>query len=158
MDPSLLAIGGGVLALVVLAVVAVLLLGSRDATDLPADSPEGVVQRYLAAFEEGDHDAAWALFSAEVQERVPLDEYRRAADGFGPYGDMGSRRVLFDGAEIDGDEARVRLTIEEFYDSGPFGGGETFRSARDIRLVREDGAWRIDEALIGLEPGPFDLR
>jgi len=156
-DRSLVAIGAGILVLVVVAVAAVVLLGSRGAVDLPADSPEGVVQRHLAAHEKGDHEEAWGYFSADVQEEMPLDTYRRTAGEFGAYRDFGSRRILFDESEVDGDRARVHLTVEEFYDGGPFGGGETFRSGRVIDLVREDGAWRIDDALIGLEPAPFEF-
>jgi hypothetical protein len=63
--------------------------------------------------------------------------------------------VLFDRSEVDGDRARVWLTIEEYYDGGPFGGANTYRSTREIALVREGGEWRIDDPLIGLEPMPF---
>jgi hypothetical protein len=155
-DRSLLYVGLGIVVLVLAAAAAVLLLGSRSATTFAADTPEGVVQRHLAAYEDDDYDAAWAAFSSEVQDLMPLDEYRRAARDFGSYADTGSRRILFDDVETEGDRARVRLTVEEFYGGGPFGGGDTFRSSREIALVREAGEWRIDDALIGLEPGPFE--
>jgi hypothetical protein len=155
-DRSLLYIGLGIAALVLVAASVVLLLGSRAATTFEADTPEGVVQRHLAAYEDGDYDAAWAAFSSEVRAMMPLDEYRRAARDFGSYSDLGSRRILFDATELEGDRARVSLTVEEYYESGPFGGGDMFRSSREIALVREAGEWRIDDALIGLEPGPFE--
>jgi hypothetical protein len=66
----------------------------------------------------------------------------------------GSRRILFDRTDIDGDRGRVHLTVEEYFGGGPFGGGETYRSPREIRMVREDGSWRIDEPLAGVEPVP----
>jgi hypothetical protein len=153
-DRSLLAIGGGIAVLVVVAVIAVVLLGSRDAPSFSADTPEGVVQRHLAAVEAEDYESAWGYFSADIQSDLSVDEYRRAARDYGYYG-SGSRRVLFDRSEVDGDRARVWLTVEEFYDGGPFGGGETYRSTREIALVREGGEWRIDDPLIGLEPMPF---
>lgn len=155
-DRSLLYIGGGIIAFVVVAALAVVLLGSRDVTTYGADTPEGVVQRQLAAFEDEDFDEAWSYFSGDVQATMPLDEYRRAARDFGHSGGIGSRRILFDASTVDGTEATVRLTVEEYYEGGPFGGGETYRSTRQIALVREDGAWRIDDPIIGLEPGPFD--
>lgn len=154
-DRSLLIIGAGILVVVIVAVTAVLLLGSRDAADLGADTPEGVVQRHLAAYEDGDYDAAWALFSSDVQSMMPRDEYRMAARDFSTHSGLGSRRILFEGTDIEGDRAIVRLTAEEYYEGGPFGGGDTFRSSREIALVREAGDWRIDDPLIGLEPGPF---
>lgn len=153
-DRSLLLIGGGIVALVAIAAAAVLLIGGREPTDLPADSPEGVVQRYLAAFDQGDFEAAHTFFSSEVRSEIALDEYERVTRDYGAFPPQGSRRVLFDRTDADGDRSRVQLTVEEYYGGGPFGGGETYRSPREIRMVREDGSWRIDELLIGLEPGP----
>lgn len=152
-DRSLLVIGGGIAVLVVVTVIAVVLLGSREAASFSADTPEGVVQRHLAAVEEEDYETAWGYLSADTQSELSLDEYRRAARDHGYYVG-GSRRVLFDRSEVDGDRARVWLTVEEYYDGGPFGGATTYRSPREIALVREDGQWRIDDPLIGLEPMP----
>ena len=152
-DRSLLFIGLGIAVLVVVAVIAVVVLGSRDATSFAADTPEGVVQRHLAAVEGEDYETAWGYLSAAVQSDLSLDEYRRAVRDYGSYR-IGSRRVLFDRSEVDGDRARVWLTVEEYYDGGPFGGANTYRSTREIGLVREGGEWRIDDPLIGLEPMP----
>lgn len=152
-DRSLLAIGCGVVILVVVAVIAVVFLGSRDAQPFAADTPEGVVQRHLAAVEDEDYETAWGYLSAAVQSDMMVEEYRRAARDYGYYGSA-SRRVLFDRSEVDGDRARVWLTVEEYYDGGPLSGANTYRSPREIALVREDGEWRIDDPLIGLEPMP----
>jgi hypothetical protein len=155
MDRTILVIGGGVLALVVLAAAVVLLVGGREPVSYPADSPEGVLQRYLAAFEAGDLDEAHGYFSSAVREEMDLEAFERTARDYGLYPSQTSRRILFDRSEIEGDTARVHLTVEEFYGGGPFGAGETYRSPRVIALAREDGAWRIDEALIGLDQGVF---
>lgn len=152
-DRSLLVIGLGIAALVAVAVIAVVLLGSRDATSFSADTPEGVVQRHLAAVDDEDYETAWSYLSANVQSDLSVAEYRRMARDYGYYGSQ-SRRVLFDRSEVDGDRARVWLTVEEYYGGGPFGGGDTYRSTREIALVREGGEWRIDDPLIGLEPMP----
>lgn len=151
---SLLIIAGGVVLLVVLTVAAVLLAGNRAATDYPADSAEGTLQRYLAAYEDGDAAAAHAFFSSDVRERMDLDAYERAIDeSRGMYAPDISRRVLFDRRTGEGDTARLQLTIEEFYGDGL--DGSTMRSSREVRLVREDGAWRIDEPLVWLDPAPI---
>ena len=152
-DRSFLAIGAGIALLVVVAVIAVVVLGSRETPAFSADTPEGVVQRHLAAVEADDLEAAWAYFSSSVRADLSLDAFRRASREYGVHGTV-SRRVLFDRSEVDGDRARVWLTVEEYYGGGPFGGGETYRSSREIALVREDGEWRIDDPLIGLEPMP----
>jgi hypothetical protein len=156
-DRTLLLIGAGILALVVVAAAVVLLLGSREPTSFPADSPEGVVQRHLAAFEDGDFEAAHVFFSSDVQASMDLETYERTAREYGGYQGDTSRRILFDRTDLDGDVARVHLTVEEYYGGGPFGGGETYRSEREIGLVREDGSWKIDDLLIGLEPAPFPV-
>ena len=156
-DRSLLLIGAGILALVVVAAVVVLLLGSREPTTFPADSPEGVVQRHLAAFEDGDFETSHASFSSDVRASMDLETYERTAREYGGYQGDTSRRILFDRTDLDGDVARVHLTVEEYYGGGPFGGGETYRSEREIRLVREGGSWKIDDLLIGLEPAPFPV-
>lgn len=156
-DRTLLLIGAGILALVVVAAAVVLLLGSREPTTFSADSPEGSVQRHLAAFEDGDYEAAHAFFSADVQSEMDLEAYERTAGEYGGYRGDTSRRILFDRTDVDGDAARVHLTVEEYYGGGPFGGGETYRSEREIRLIREGGSWKIDDPLIGLEPAPFPM-
>jgi hypothetical protein len=156
-DRTLVFIGGGILALVVVAAAVVLLLGSREPTTFPADSPEGVVQRHLAAFEDGDFENAHSFFSSDVQAEMDLQTYERTAREYGGYQGDTSRRILFDRTDLDGDVARVHLTVEEYYGGGPFGGGETYRSEREIRLIREGGSWKIDDPLIGLEPAPFPV-
>lgn len=156
-DRSLVLIAAGILALVVVAAAVVLLLGSRAPIIFPADSPEGVVQRHLAAFEDGDFEAAHAMFSPDVQSEMDLESYERTAREYGGYLGELSRRILFDGTDVDGDTARVQLTVEEYYGGGPFGGGDTYRSTREIRLIREDNSWRIDDPIVGLEPAPFPV-
>jgi hypothetical protein len=155
-ERSLLIIAAATVALVVVAVLAVIILGTRSGADFAADTPEGVVQRYLAAFEDEDHEAAYEYFSSEVQAELSLDEYRRMVREYGMYGPGSSRRVIFDRVSGDGDRRQVHLTVEEFYGGGPFGGGDVYRSSRQLALVREAGEWRIDESLIGFEPGYFD--
>lgn len=156
-DRTLLYVAAGIVGIVAIAAAAVLLLGGREPASLPADSPEGVLQRHLAAFEDGDFEAAHAYFSNEVRSEMDVDAYERLTRDYGMFPTDTSRRVLFDRTETDGDRARVHLTVEEYYGGGPFGGGETYRSPREIRLVREDGAWRIDEPLVGVEPAPFPM-
>ena len=48
-----LLIGGGVVALVIITVVVVFLAGDRTAVDFAEDTPEGALQRYLRAFDDG---------------------------------------------------------------------------------------------------------
>jgi hypothetical protein len=47
----------------------------------------------------------------------------------------------------------MRLTVEEFY--GEDIGGGSYRSERQVRIVRESDGWHIDELLVWLDPAPF---
>lgn len=149
---SLLYIGAGILALLVISVVIVLAIGRTATPDYPADSPEGTLQRYFAAFEEGDYEAAYEYFSERVKEQMSVDDFRRSIDMY--QGATGAQRVLFQGTSGEGDRVRVELVVEYFYDDG-FGGGSSSQP-RDVSMVREDGEWRIDDALAGLEPAMLD--
>lgn len=154
---SPLLIGAGVVALVVITVIVVLFADDRETVEFGEDTPEGALQRYLAAFDEGDLEKAHAYFSNDVRDQMSLEEYERTVDAFGHgYGSERVRRALFDGRSGDGDSVRVELTVEEL--SGEGLGASTHRYPVEIRMVREDDAWRIDEPLVWLEPAPIDPR
>lgn len=152
---SLLLIAGAVVALAVVTILVVLLVGRDRTATYGADTPEGTVQRYLAAFESGDLEAAHGFFSARVTTGMDLDAYRRNVDMYGEgYGNpRASSRVLFERTTGGADAVTVELTVEEF--SGDGLNGSTYRSSREVRLVRESGAWRIDEPLVWLDPAPI---
>lgn len=152
-DRGLVLVAAGIVALVVASVVIVLLATGSDEPQLEPGSPEAVLRDYLAAYEADDLETAHGFFSAAVRAEWDLESYRRSADArFEPRYGGAARRVLFERAEIDGDAARVSLIIEEFYGDGL--SGDTYRSSREIRMVREDGGWRIDQPLADLEPLP----
>ena len=150
---TLLFIGLGVVGLAAITIAVVLLAGGRQAAEFDADSPEAALQRYLAAYEEGDLEAAHAYFSADVRERMDLDAYRRAVDSWG-IGYERDRSVLFDSTSGTGDRVELHLIVEEFAGDGL--SGETYRSPREIRLVREGDEWRIDQPLVWLDPAPIE--
>lgn len=154
---GLFLVGAAIAALLVATVAIVLVAGGRDAPDLQPGTPEAAVQEYLAAFENGDLEAAYAHFSAELRSEWSLEDYEDAVDAYGGMTWEGpSRRVLFDRTEVDGDVARVHLVVEEFYGDGL--SGDSFRSPRVVRLARDAGAWAIDEMVVGLEPAPAPFR
>lgn len=148
----LLLIGAGILVLLVLSVVVVLVAGRGGTTQFPADSPEGTLQRYLAAVEESDYEAAHAYFSERVKNEMSVEDFRRSIAMFG--GPQSGQRVLFRGSSGDDDRVRLELDVEYFYDDGF--GGSSFRQPREVIMVREGGEWRIDDALAGLEPAVID--
>lgn len=148
---QLLFIGAGILALLILSVVVVLLVGRTGAADYPADSPEGTLQRYLAAFDDGDYEVAYGYFSDRVKEEMPIEDFRQAAGMYGGY--PTTQRVLFEGSSGDGDRVRLELVVEYFYGEGLGSGSD--RQPRQVNMVREGDGWRIDDSLFGLDPAPF---
>lgn len=144
------------MALVAISVAIVLLAGGRERQAYAAGSPEAAVQAYLDAWEEQDPAATWAFFSSEVQAEYSFDEYERAADDSYLYSNPGgntSRSVFIDGVDGSGDRVTVRLTVEEYYGDGL--NTSSYRSARTVRLIREDGSWKLRDPLVWLDPAPF---
>lgn len=148
---GLVAIAIGIVAVVVISVVAVAAAGAREPTELEEGSPEAAVQEYLLALEAGDVEAAYAMFSASVQEELSFEDFERSIEEWELYSAGFSRTVYFDHTEITGDSARVYLTVEDTYPDGGFVAPPTGYPIQ-IRMVNESGAWRIDEPLTGLDP------
>lgn len=161
---SVLYIAAGILALVILAVAVVLLAGDREPQEFPPDSPEAALQAYLAAWDDGDIEAAYTYFSRRIHGTTSFEVYQRAADDFATYGmppNGPQRRVFID--EVTGSYPRVvvHLTVEELYGDGL--SQNVQRSTRLVRMVsdavsRDPNQWRIDEPLVWLDPMPvYDL-
>lgn len=155
-DRSLLAIAGGIAATVVVAVLIVVVLGDRPPPAFPPGTPEAALQGYVGAWEDADLEAAYAYFSTSVKGTMPFEQYRQAVRDQGTFsgGAPQQRRVTIDKVELDGERAEAYLSIEYSFDGGfPLGGG--YKDTRTIHLVKEAVDWKIDDALIGLDPNQF---
>jgi hypothetical protein len=140
---------GAALALI-LAVIVALRLATAAPVALPQDTPAGAFQAYLAAYRDGPLETAYEAFSARVQRQMTFDEFDRVATSW-RRDQIGRQRIVLEGVKKRGDRATLRLRVETAGDPGLFGrGGYDWET--EIRLVRERGAWRIDDALAGLEP------
>lgn len=135
----MLAIGGGVLAIVLVAVAIVLVVGSPDVEDYPPDSPPGTVQRYLLAARERDRDAIMALVSARVRRQ--FEDFERSDLPYCPASD--GRRVRVRRVDERGDRATVILIVEQISGSGLR--LDRYSYEQPVNLVREDGEWKIDD-------------
>lgn len=138
----------GLSAIVVLALAA-LALRPGGSPIYPPDSPEAAFQGYLTAYEAGDIDTAYGYFSTTVRETMTPEGYREIADMYGRYNSE-DRRIVLDGVERAGDRVTLRLRIDHFSADGI--GGNRYSFAQEVRLVAEDGAWKLDELLAGIEP------
>lgn len=151
-DRFLVGIVAGALGLVALAVAAAALAARAPAPPPPDPaSPAGVVQAYVEALRAGEADRAYAYLSTTARANVSLDEFRRRL--YPPYtSDASAVRVLIAPTAVSADRAEVRVTISRFSArADPFSASTTHYDLT-VRLVREDGAWRISQPL---EPSPF---
>jgi len=121
---------------VVALIVATLAVGGGSITNYAADTPEGVVQRYLDAVLDGDSDQAVEYLTRDQRDRCEEDEFFR-------FGRDISARVALTEADVDGDSATVAVRVTEgsagLFDSYEYSHDETYR------LIRLDGAWLIDQ-------------
>ena len=144
----ILVIGGVVGALVVAAVAVMALLGSRGPASYPSDSPEAAFQAYLQAYAAGDLEAAHASFSQRIRSGTSSSGY---LDDVSMYGrDDQARRVWIDSVDRSDGLATLHLTIEEFFSSGL--SSSSYRYETSVRMVLEDGSWKVDELLAGVDP------
>jgi hypothetical protein len=120
----------------------------KGPTTYDPGSPEAAFQTFFRAFEAGDLDGAYALFSSSVKQQLTPAEFRRSDSEHGWQRDE-DRRVVLLRTDITGDRASLHLRIDQF--SGGGLGAARYSQERTIRLVRENGAWLIDEPIVGVE-------
>lgn len=122
------------------ALVAILVASAREPSDLPAGSPEAVVQRYLRAVADGDPRSIRDTYAPELRDRCEREEVRRRP----PFSE---ERLTFEAdllgtRQVDDETVEVRVRITEFHGEPPFGGGGY--DHREVFIVeRVDGTWGI---------------
>ncbi len=147
---TVLILGGVILTLAAVGLIVVLLTG-RSAATYPAGSPEAAFQGYLAAWQAGDLEGAYAHLSPRVRALATVDEYRAMDRDYG-WGRDEDRRVVLTAARITGDRARLDLRVESHGTGGLFGGADTWSENRSVTLVRDGNEWYVDEYLAGIDP------
>jgi hypothetical protein len=142
-DRFLIGIVGGAILLILVSIVVVLLVGrSRPTPPADRDGPAGVVQAYIEAWRAGDVERAQSYLTrqaratAQSRDRSP---YSPAVND--------NVRIVVETVSSDADAAEVKVTISRFYArSDPFSANTSHRDVT-VRLVREDGAWRISQPI-----------
>jgi hypothetical protein len=112
-------------------------------------TPEAAFQDFYAAWEDRDLETAHAALSTEVRRDLSLADYRRMDSEMTWMRDE-DRRVVLLSSRIDDDRAVLDLRVDQFSGGGGLGGDRSSWE-RSVNLVREDGDWRIDEGLLGVE-------
>jgi hypothetical protein len=129
---TLIALIGGVVLVVVIALIAVFAGG--DPAPLDSGTPEGVVQRYSQAVVDGDTQAALTYVVPEVADAC----VRRSVS------DEDTRITVLETTER-ADTAHVRVLIVTVYGTGPLGADE-YEAESSFDLVKVDGDWLVEAA------------
>ncbi len=148
MDASTRWLLGFAAALAALVIVALVLaqIGGVEPTEYAADSPEGVVQRYLKAVDDGDADAVVMLLSDDLMRPCIADGIRREFR-HNNRSIEGRRISLIEVRELSPERVAVDIRIKwiaepELFSPPP---DESSRE-RDIILERRsDESWGIAE-------------
>ena len=141
-DRFLLAIVGGTLLLVLVSVIIVFTVGrARPAPNVDPNSPAGVVQSYVEAIRAGDVEKARGYLTRQAQ--IDSDT-RQRQNPLRPNPDD-RMRIVVETVSATDTTADVKLTISHFYGrNDPFSAGTSHRDTT-VRLVREDGVWKISQ-------------
>ena len=115
----LLWFGAVIGALIALSIILVAVTTNQPEKVLPENTPEGTVQRYLLALNEGDYQKAFGYLSPSPQERFNYDDWMRSL-GSRPGGSSPSWKASLGTATVTGSEARVNIIISVFAPGGPF--------------------------------------
>lgn len=126
--------------LVAIGIVVVLLIGVAVIFSLQPPptfdpgTPEPTAQGYFQAISDGDEDLA---------ESYMTDDLARACSGQWHFYEMrGNHSVVITSSEIDGDTAKLRVTIRVSYGDGPFGGG-SYDQDETLTMERHGDVWLI---------------
>ena len=130
---SRLVMGGLIAVVVIVVVVALIAVFTREGDrTYPANSPEGVVQRYARAVVEGDTDAALGYLTPDSAADCELWEA-----GMADYRITLVRRTVRDST------ARVEVIVSEVVGGGLFGPDE-YQNQEVFSLQRIDGDWKVE--------------
>lgn len=134
-------LGGIALFAAVLIVVSVLIsVFASDDELLPADTPEGAIQRYLQALADNEFTVAYEFVGADLREDCTLEHFIRTTSYLR---DRKFSASLSHTTDVGG-KTVVSVEITEQSNSGPFGSGQ-YSSDSSFTVGLEDGEWRITE-------------
>lgn len=133
---------GTVLGVLIVAAAAVVVGTVRRPADLPPDSPEGLVQRYLRAVADGDLMAIRDTYTPELRRRCEREHAGRRP--FFPDARPSFEADLLSTREVDEETAEVRVRITEFSGEPPFGDG--YDHTEVFVVDGGTGSWRLADA------------
>ncbi len=144
-DKFLIAIVGGIVLLVVIALVIV--LTKPEPTYLPEDTPEGIAHNYLLALQKEEYERAYSYLSPNLKNypRTLTAFTREIDDNPWRFRTNTDATLAVRGTEITGDFATAAIYETRFYGGDLFDSGQS-SYAFEIELEKIDGEWKIVEA------------
>lgn len=124
----------GISAAIALLVIVSIFFALQPPTQFDPESPQGAIQGYFQAVDDGDIDLAKTYLTDDLRQSCGRHEW------YDDY-ESASRVVIID-TEIDGEMAKVRVDITISYGDDPFGGG-SYDEDETITLVHPGDAWLI---------------
>ena len=141
----MIVMAAAVVLLAIVAVVIALVTGGEERL-LAEDSPEGVVQRFLLAMEEGDYRLAYDYLGAELKDNCTYDDFLNGRSK-ARVEEIQATLVGTDTFDDD-DRAEVTIAITQFRTSGPFLDPFESRTSsyqQSYLLRQEEGQWRLTQ-------------
>ena len=132
-----------VAALIAIATIAIVLVSRQEDAAYEPGSPEAVVRAYADAWEAGDADAAWEMFTPRAQERLERSEFLNAISW---EEEMPTRLWVEERRDFD-DRVVLVLSVEWTW-NGLLGPSRDIGSLR-LTLVESGDTWQIDTPLVG---------
>jgi hypothetical protein len=136
-----------VIVVLLAAVITVNLTGGDgwgEATYLDEDTPEAVVHNAFVAFMNQDFAKARQYYSDEVfKDDVRVARFPGEREYYYP-NDMNRRLRIKSVSHVDDGETIVTAVIDYYSREGLFGGGNTWSRERMLKVVRDEGKWKID--------------
>ena len=136
----LLAFGVAIGVLVIVAIVLVLTMVSKEPSPLlPEDTPEGTVQRYLLALENEDYLKAYSYVSPTSDSKITYESWRGS---FSTSRERRGWKATLGKSSVMGDEATVDVVVDVFSPRGPFENPVRTQYIT-FHLKKVDASWSI---------------
>lgn len=128
-------------ALVVATVSIVLLTKGNEVTLLPENTPQGTVQRYLIAIQDGDYQQAYTYLHIEQYGKdLTYNDWLNSMPVY--QSTQSAWKATLGKVTQKGDNATVEVTIDTFYPVGAFSGSPSSQQIT-FQLIKIINSWFI---------------
>jgi hypothetical protein len=142
-DKFLIGIVIGIVALVIVAIVAVMLRTPENEEYVADDDPAGVAHNYFLAIQRRDYEKAYSYVSDGIEAKPNLDKFIRDVDNFT---EQSQSSLQIGETRITGDRAQVDISITT-YRPGEFLESSSYTSQGTAYLAAgaNGEGWKLTE-------------